>query len=125
MRLADLNFESVDRIVVARLEGELDMSNNREIGRALLDRVTNEAFGLVLDLTGTLYVDSAGIHTLFDVRNQLKHRGQEMRLVVPSDTEIAEALRIVNIASVVGVTETVEAAIESIGTQARNPQSGV
>jgi anti-anti-sigma factor len=125
MRLADLNFESVNRIVVARLVGEFDMSNNRDVGRALLGRVTNDALGLVLDLTGTRYVDSAGINTLIYVRNQLKHRGQEIRLVVPAGAEIAEALQIVGISTVTGVTETVEAAIESIEAQTGNPQPGL
>jgi anti-sigma B factor antagonist len=115
MRLANIKIDVQDRIVVARLDGEFDLSNAAEVREAISGRVTNEATGLVLDLSGTRFIDSAGIHGLFDLRTRLKNRGQEMRLVVPSGAAIAEALRIVGIPPSIGVSETTEAALESIG----------
>lgn len=115
MRLANLQTDVLDRVVVARLDGELDMSNAADVRRAISGRVTNEALGLVLDLTAIGFIDSAGIHALFELRTQLKDRGQELRLVVPPRAAIAEALRIVGIPNAIGVAETVEAALESIG----------
>jgi anti-anti-sigma factor len=114
MRLADIQFEYRDRITVARLEGDLDVSNAAEVKTAIVSRVSNEAAGLVLDLSGTGFIDSAGIQALFDLRTQLKNRGQEMRLVVPQGSPIAEVLRIVGIPRSIGVSESAEEALASI-----------
>jgi anti-sigma B factor antagonist len=115
MRLANIEMETHDRIVVARLEGELDLSNATEVREAIWARVTNGAAGLVLDLSGTGFIDSAGIHLLFDVRTRLKTRAQEMRLVVPPGSMVRETLRIVGIPPAIGISESLDEAIETIG----------
>ena len=114
MRLADLRIETVGRVVVARLDGEIDLSNATELGGVIADRVPNEALGLVIDLTKVGYVDSAGIHVLFELRAKLRNRGQEIALVVPPGAEIFEALRIAYLPGVVGVFDSLDSATESI-----------
>ena len=114
MRLADLRIETVGRVVVARLDGEIDLSNATELGGVIADRVPNEALGLVIDLTKVDYVDSAGIHVLFELRAKLRNRGQEIALVVPPGAEIFEALRIAYLPGVVGVFDSLDSATESI-----------
>jgi anti-sigma B factor antagonist len=114
MRLADLRIETVGRVVVARLEGEIDLSNATELGGVIADRVPNEALGLVIDLTKVDYVDSAGIHVLFDLRARLRNRGQEIALVVQPGAEIFEALRIAYLPGVVGVFDNLDSATQSI-----------
>ncbi len=122
MKLADLTFELVDGIVIARLVGEVDMSNAGELGAAISDRVTNDAHGLVLDIAGLDYIDSAGIQTLFELRLQLKNRGQEIWLVYPADAPIAGTLRIVDIPGILGVSENTKEAIDRV--VAAVPSSG-
>jgi anti-anti-sigma factor len=114
MRLADLQTEFVGRIVLARVTGEIDLSNAGELGVVVLERVTNEALGLVLEMSDVSYMDSAGINTVFELRGQLKNRGQELRLVVPPGAPIAEALRIVDAPRTIGVSESTDAAVQSI-----------
>jgi anti-anti-sigma factor len=115
MRLANIESDTHDRIVVVRIQGELDRSNATEIRRAISARVTNESVGLVLDLSTTTFIDSAGVHALFDIRTRLKDRGQETRLVVPGGAQIGETLRIVGIPPSIGVSESLEGALESLG----------
>jgi anti-anti-sigma factor len=124
MRLADLQIEEMDQVVLARLDGELDMSNASELGTAIPSQVTNEALGVVIDLTNVTYIDSAGIHILFELRGRLKDRGQETQLVMPPDAPVAAALKIVGIPPAVGVSETMDAAVETVtaGTRASSPQ---
>jgi anti-anti-sigma factor len=110
VRLADLSIESIDRIIVARLEGEIDLSNAADLGATIATRVPNDALRVVIDLTGVDYVDSAGIHVLFNLRNRLRTRGQELSLVVPPGAEIFEALRIAFVPQVVRVYKSVEEA---------------
>ena len=114
MSLAELHTEVVDRVLIARIEGEVDMSNAAEIGSAISDRISNESLGLVLDLSSVGYMDSAAIHTLFELRAGLRNRGQEMRLVIPPDATVAHALRIMDVPRTIGAAESNEAAVESI-----------
>jgi anti-sigma B factor antagonist len=111
MRLAELSVESVDRVVVARLEGEIDLSNAHDLGASIAGRVPNNALVLVIDLSDVDFVDSAGIHVLFDLRNRLRARSQELRLVVPGEAEIFHALRVAFVPSVVPVFDSLEAAL--------------
>ena len=56
-RLADLTVEGQDGAVVARITGEIDLSNAATLERAMLDAVPNTAIGMVVDLTGVSYLD--------------------------------------------------------------------
>jgi anti-anti-sigma factor len=114
VKLADLSAEHRDGVVVARLEGEIDMSNAEELRKALVRNMTNEVFGLVLDLSEVNYFDSAGIHMLFELREQLKNRGQQLRLVVPPGSPVGDSLRISGVAAVVVLDEALESAIDRI-----------
>ena len=112
--LADVSFETVDGVVVARLEGEVDMSNASELGAAITARVPSDARGLVLDLGGVEYLDSAGIHVLFELRERLKRRGQEIRLALGADSPVATALEYAGVPRTLGVAATVQGAIEDL-----------
>lgn len=114
MPLADLEFEVADRVVIAHVDGEIDMSNADELGNAFSLRLTNDALGLVVDLRQVDYLDSAGIHLIYALRERLDTRGQQLRLVVAQDAPICEALRIAAVPRTVAAFETVDAARQSI-----------
>ena len=114
MELADLRVETVAQVVVAHLHGEIDMSNARELGETITRQVSNEALGLVLDLTDIAYVDSAGIQVIYELRERLETRGQQMRLVVAPASPIADALRIADVLTAVGSDATLEAALHAL-----------
>jgi anti-anti-sigma factor len=112
--LADLEFEVTDRVVIAHVDGEIDMSNADELGNAFSMRLTNDALGLVVDLLEVDYIDSAGIHLIYALRERLDNRGQQLKLVVAPEAAISEALRIADVSRTVEAFETVEAARQSI-----------
>jgi anti-anti-sigma factor len=105
---------SGDDVVVARLSGEIDLSNAREVGDELSSSVPNTALGLVLDLTATTYLDSSGVHLVFDLAERLRRRQQQLRVVVPAGAPIRRVLRIVELDDTVPVIATVDEAIEQI-----------
>ena len=109
--LADLAIEPRDDLVVARVEGEIDRSNAGDLAAALLAAVPNVAVGLVLDLSATTYIDSAGIHLLFDVADRLRRRQQDLRAVVPEDAAIRSVLAVVALDRTVPVHPTLEEAV--------------
>src|SRR5215212_6997965 len=65
--LADVQFEEREGSPVAHIRGEVDMSNAGELSMALQSSVVQSAAGLVIDFTETEYLDSAGLHFIFDL----------------------------------------------------------
>jgi anti-sigma B factor antagonist len=112
--LADVVFSSDGAVVIASVRGEIDMSNASELGEAIGRRVTNEALALIIDLSPCAYLDSAGIHLIYELHDRLRNRGQDVRVVIAPGAVIAEALRLADIPRAVGVEESVEAALASL-----------
>ncbi|MFZ0041199.1 MAG: STAS domain-containing protein [Solirubrobacteraceae bacterium] len=111
MRLADLQLSSRGRAVVARVTGEIDLSNARPLERALLEGTPNDTISLVLDLSELDYLDSAGIQMIYRIRESLRSRGQILRLVIPSTSPASAALRLAGINRHIDADETVDDAL--------------
>ena len=105
---------SGDDVVVARLSGEIDLSNAADVGESLSAAVPNTALGLVIDLTATAYLDSSGVHLLFDLAERLQRRQQQLRVVVPEGAPVRRVLRIVELDESVPMTATVEEAVAAV-----------
>jgi anti-anti-sigma factor len=111
--LADIHFERTGAVVIARVHGEIDMSNAEHLGTAF-NEVPPDARAVILDLREVGYLDSAGLRMIYKLRNRLDHRGQQLRLVVAPGAAITEALRIAGIPQAIGAVETVDAALDSL-----------
>jgi anti-anti-sigma factor len=81
-------------VPVASVEGEVDMVGAPELALRLRELMTNRSHGLIVDLTATTYLDSAGINLLFALGGELAARQQQLRLVVPEGSPIARMLAI-------------------------------
>jgi anti-anti-sigma factor len=95
--LATVHMETLRDTPVARIEGEVDASNAKDLTRRLTESVPNSAMGLVLDLSLTSYLDSSGIQMLVEVADGLRRRQQELRLVVAEESFVADVLASVNL----------------------------
>lgn len=109
---------SGDDVVIARLSGEIDLANAQQVGEGLVGGVPNTALGLVIDLTATSYLDSSGVHLVFDLAERLRRRQQQLRVVVPEGAPVRRVLRIVELDATVPVLATVEAAVAEIRSAA-------
>jgi anti-anti-sigma factor len=107
-----------DDVVVARLSGEIDLSNAGTVGDELATAVPNRALGLVLDLGETSYLDSSGVSLVFDLAERLRRRQQQLRLVAPADAPLRRVLRIVDPTGALPLAEAVDAAVAEIRAQA-------
>lgn len=114
MRLADVDFSTRDRVLIAHLTGEVDLSNAGRLSTVLTDATVNELLVLVLDLTDVDYFDSAGIQLIYRLRASLRGRGQTLRLVIPSTSPVHHALRLAGIGKAVGMLESVDDAISEV-----------
>ena len=94
MSLADVQISRARGAVVARLSGEVDMSNAEEIGLTVIGAIPSDTRGVVLDLSEVDYLDSAGIYVIHGMRASLQARGQSLLLVIPADSPVHDALRL-------------------------------
>ena len=94
---AEIVLDRRDGSVVARLSGEVDMSNATHVRDQLLASMPNEALALVLDITGARYLDSAAIEVLFDVSRRLGRRRQQLRLVMPPDSPLRRVIELTEV----------------------------
>lgn len=116
--LARLEVRAEGKVVVGAVSGEVDMSNASSLVGALLAHVTNEDDGLVLDLDELRYLDSAGIRSVFDLRERLAHRGQRLCLVLGEGSIAGDALEVAGIGEAVPVARTVEQALDRVSSDA-------
>jgi anti-anti-sigma factor len=79
---------------VGRVEGEIDLSNVEEMATGLRGLLNNQIVALVVDLSGTTYLDSAGINVLYVLADEMRARQQALHLVIPEGSLIARAISI-------------------------------
>ncbi len=120
MSIADVQLRQRDGVPVARVVGEIDTSNARDLGAALDRAVDNTAPGLVVDLTELGFLDSSGIGMLFNIGRRLTERRQQLRLVVPTDSPIRRVLSVVHIDRIAPVHETVDEALAALPRAAKS-----
>ena len=113
-RLAELELEERDGVRVARLEGEIDLSNVVDVGDALAAAVREDTVGLVVDMSGLRHIDSAGVRMLFELRRRLGQRRQELALAVPVDARIRDVLDLAAVDATVPLFADVPSAVASL-----------
>jgi anti-anti-sigma factor len=94
---ARLTAEWHEDIPVARIAGEIDASNTGEFAERLHALLSNRSTALIVDLTETIYIDSAGINLLFTLGDELRGRQQQLHLVVGEGTPIARMLAVTSL----------------------------
>ena len=81
--LATLRIRQRGTVVLAAVEGEVDLSNRDRLTAELTKSVANSATGLMLDLSGLEFLDSSGVHMLYDLAERLANRQQRYAVVLP------------------------------------------
>ena len=109
--LAQVSEERHGDVAVARVSGEVDASNAEWLEGRLRAALTNRSESLVIDLTATTYLDSAGIALLFGLATALRQHQQELRLVVPEDSPIARMVRLTGLDAAVPTHAVLETAL--------------
>jgi len=103
--LARLETRRVGDIQLAALSGEVDLSNARPLLDTVAASTPDDTSLVVLDLSATTYLDSAGIAALFRLAERLRIRRQDLLLVVPPGSPIRAVLRLTNLDHVIQVDD--------------------
>jgi anti-anti-sigma factor len=114
MSLADVQINFAPNALVARVTGEIDMSNAEEMGATVIGATPTDAQGVILDLSDVDYLDSAGIYVIYGMRASLQARGQTLILVIPERSPVHDALRLSGAERPGEITVSVEDALHSI-----------
>jgi anti-sigma B factor antagonist len=113
--LARVVEQSAGEVPIAAVEGEIDASNAAQIRDRVGALLTNQSRALIVDLTRTSYLDSAGINLLFALGAALAVRQQELHVVVPPSSPIARTIAITGLDATVPTHAVLEDALERLG----------
>ncbi len=114
MSLARVTFEHHDGIPVAHLEGEVDAANARQVLGQILEPLANSGHGLILDLTATRYLDSAGINVLFELDDLLAARRQSFALLVDAGSPLGRILDLSGVRGTVAIHDALTGALDGV-----------
>ena len=109
--LAHITNERRGGLAVARVEGEIDASNVKWVESRLRTLLTNQCDGLVVDLSATTYLDSAGIGLCFALAEDLRQHQQQLHLVVSDSSSIARMVALTSLDEAVPTHPTLETAL--------------
>ena len=113
--LATLRVRARDDIVMAVIEGEIDLSNAAGLQGELTAAVPNSARGLLLDLTGLEFLDSSGVHMLYDIADRLATRQQQFAVVLEAEAPPRRAIELSGVEPAAWLFGDLPSALDALG----------
>jgi anti-anti-sigma factor len=104
------------RTATVAVSGEIDVTNADRLRNALLAVLDAGARGLVVDMTGTTFLDSAGVTALVRTSRRASATDTTLRLAVTAPS-VLRVLDLVGLDRVIGVYPSVSAAVASLPDQ--------
>ena len=90
----------------------------------LTESVGSSAENLILDLSDTRYLDSAGIDMLLRLSERLRQRRAKLRLVIPPSSQVLRLAELVALPDAIPVHSTVEEALDAVRRSAPEAPTG-
>jgi anti-anti-sigma factor len=112
--LAHLHEEWLNGTLIVRIEGEIDASNVFVIGDRLRSLLTNRAIAMVLDLSATTYLDSAGLNLLFALAEEMRAHQQRFVLVVGEASPVRRVIDLTGVGVVAPMHASMDEAVSVI-----------
>ncbi len=114
--MSQLLLERVDGVPVAHVKEDIDAANAATAEEQLVDALGPDASSLVVDLSQTRYLDSAGIDMLLRLGNRLDQRRARVILVIPDTSQLKRLAAIVGLPAAIPTHPTLAAALASVAT---------
>jgi anti-anti-sigma factor len=111
---ADVQMDHRDSVSIARVSGDLEITQAGALRERLLDAVRNDDLGLIVDLSDARFIDSVGVSLLFELAERLTARRLRFVVVVPAEGLVQRVLTIVNLSSVAEIHPDVNAALAAV-----------
>src|SRR5689334_18377349 len=103
--------ERQDGVPVVRPREDIDAATAPSLRERLAECADSGTDRLILDLTETRYLDSAGIDMLFRLGELLRQRRATLLLVIPPESNLARLADLVGLARAMPVHASVQAAL--------------
>lgn len=97
-----------DGATIAQLQIDIDAANATSVRDELASSMPHDASDLIVDLSDSHYLDSAGIDMLFQLNARLRQRRRSLRVVIPADSQLARLAEIVAMPSAIPVHPTID-----------------
>jgi anti-sigma B factor antagonist len=114
MKAQGLEITRQGDVVIAVLDGEIDLANTPAVSAAVLEAVPNNAVGLVIDLSGVRYIDSVAIRMLFTFVRSLHDSRQGMAIAIPLDSPVRKLLKITHLDEATEFRDSIEEAVVAL-----------
>jgi anti-anti-sigma factor len=99
-------------VIVVRPVGDFDLDSNHLLHAAFTDSVTPQRSKVVVDLSGTTFLDSTALGTIIGSARRATASGGWLRFVAPS-RYVEKVLKVTALDIAFGVYDTVEEAVEA------------
>jgi anti-anti-sigma factor len=110
------------RTAVVIVSGEIDLTNAENLRDALLSALNAGARGLVVDMSATTFIDSAGVSALVRASRRAAATEATVRLAVTAPG-VLRVLNLVGIDQLIEVHPSVSEALASLPEQSTEPLS--
>ena len=114
--MSPLDLERIDGVPIAHVNEDIDAANATITQQQLADALGPDASSLVIDLTETRYLDSAGIDMLLRLSDRLDHRRAKLILVIPDASQLKRLASIVGMPDAIAIHPTLSAALQEATT---------
>lgn len=108
-----------DGIPIVEVGEDLDAANAGEVQRLVAKALGPEALSLVVDLSGSRYVDSAGIDILLRLSERLERRRARLLLVIPESSRLHRLFAMVGMPEAIAIQPTVDDALAAVRSRER------
>ena len=112
--------ERIDGVPVARVSDDIDAANAATVQAQLAEALGPDALSLIVDLSETRYVDSAGLDMLLRLSDRLDHRRAKLMLVIPETSQLNRLATIVGLPQAMPVHPTLLAAQQAAARQSED-----
>jgi len=110
---ARVDAEQRGDVPVAAIEGEIDAANADWAGSRLRRLLSNRSHALVVDLSATTHLDSAGIAMLFQLAADMRLHQQELRVVL-AGSPVARMVSLTGLDQAAALYGTVDEAVAGL-----------
>jgi anti-anti-sigma factor len=107
-----LKIEQIDGVPVAHVKEDIDAANAATTQQHLAEALGPDALSLVLDLSDTGYVDSAGIDMLLRLSDRLDHRRARLILVIPDTSQLKRLAMLAGLPEAITIRPSLTTALQ-------------
>lgn len=118
--MSSLDIERIDGVPIAHIREDIDAANVTNTQQQLGHALGPDASSLVINLSDTRYLDSAGIDMLLRLSDRLDQRRAKLILVIPENSQLQRLATIVGLSDAIAIHPTLAEALQEA---AKHPPS--